>query len=62
LDKLVEWIDKYPECRDTHNKKYDVYMNIHKKSLGGFGNEEQNKFDEKIIRNIAKCVLVDKHS
>jgi hypothetical protein len=31
-------------------------------SLGGFGEEQQNKLDEKIITNIAKKVLVDKTS
>ena len=31
-------------------------------SLGGFGEEQQNKLDEKIITNIAKNVLVDKSS
>jgi hypothetical protein len=31
-------------------------------SFGGFGEEQQNKLDEKIITNIAKNVLVDKSS
>ena len=31
-------------------------------SLSGFGEEQQNKLDEKIITNIAKNVVVDKNS
>jgi hypothetical protein len=33
---------------------------MYKNALGGYGEEEQNKFDDKIIRNVAKHVLVDK--
>jgi len=62
LDKLVDWVEYYPECRDIKNKKNDFYIHIHRNSLGGFGEEQQNKFDEKIIRNIAKHILVDKSS
>lgn len=62
LDKLREWVEYYPECKDIKNKKNNFYIDIHKNSLGGFGEEQQNKFDEKIIRNIAKNVLVDKSS
>jgi len=62
LDKLVDWVEYYPECRDVKNKKNDFYIDIHRNSLGGVGEEQQNKFDEKIIRNIAKNVLVDKSS
>ena len=62
LDKLLDWIEYYPECKDIENKKNYFYMDIHLNSLGGVGEEQQNKFDEKIIRNIAKNVLVDKSS
>ena len=43
-------------------KTTEETSNTYRNSLGGVGEEKQNKFDEKIIRNIAKNVLVDKSS
>jgi len=62
LNKFYQWFHAYPECQDMNNKKYDMYLSIYRNSLGGFGEEEQRKYDEKIIRNIVKNVLVDKKS
>jgi hypothetical protein len=31
-----------------------------KVALGGYGKEEQNKFSEKIMRNVLKEVVLDK--
>jgi hypothetical protein len=61
-NKFYQWFHAYPECQDMNNKKYDMYLSIYRNSLGGFGEEEQRKYDEKIIRNIVKNVLVDKKS
>jgi len=59
LNKLVQWREEYPECKDQKNKKYDFFIDIFSNLLGG---REKNKLDEKIITNIAKNVLVDKSS
>ena len=40
------------ECED--------YFKYYKASLGGYDKEEDNKFEEKIIRNVLKEVVVDK--
>uniref|UniRef100_A0A6C0KEY3 C2H2-type domain-containing protein n=1 Tax=viral metagenome TaxID=1070528 RepID=A0A6C0KEY3_9ZZZZ len=60
LHKLVEWREKHPDCKNPENKQYDFCIDIYRNSLGGFGEEEQNKFDGKIIKNIAKHVYLDK--
>jgi hypothetical protein len=62
LLQLEEWRELNPDCKNPGHQKYDFCIDMYKNALGGYGNEEQNKFDDKIIRNIAKCVLVDKTS
>jgi hypothetical protein len=60
LQKLPEWRDNNPASKDPENKQYDLSLDIYRNSLGGYGDAEQQKFDEKIIKNIAKHVFVDK--
>jgi hypothetical protein len=60
LQKLPEWRDNNPASKDPENKQYDLCLDIYRNSLGGYGDAEQQKFDEKIIKNIAKHVFVDK--
>jgi hypothetical protein len=60
LQQLQQWREMNPECMNPEHQKYDFCIDMYKNALGGYGEEEQNKFDEKIIRNVAKHVLVDK--
>jgi len=60
LQQLQQWREMNPECLNPEHQKYDFCIDMYKNALGGFGEEEQNKFDDKIIRNVAKGVLVDK--
>jgi hypothetical protein len=56
--KLIsEWKEKYPECIYSHSKKSDEYNKIILESMGG-GQEDIN--ENKIIKKIAKEVLIDK--
>jgi len=61
LMQLHQWRELNPECTNPEHQKYDFCIDMYKNALGGFGEEEQNKFDDKIIRNVAKHVLVDKN-
>lgn len=61
LMQLQQWRELNPECTNPEHQKYDFCIDMYKNALGGFGEEEQNKFDDKIIRNVAKHVLVDKN-
>jgi len=61
LKQLPQWREMNPECLNPEHQKYDFCIDMYKNALGGYGEEEQNKFDEKIIRNVAKHVLVDKN-
>jgi hypothetical protein len=57
--KIPEWRRENPDCREPENQQYDFCINLMRNSLGDLG-DEQIKLDNKIIKNIAKQVLVDK--
>jgi hypothetical protein len=61
LLQLQQWREMNPECLNPEHQKYDFCIDMYRNALGGYGEEEQNKFDDKIIRNVAKHVLVDKN-
>jgi len=59
LGLLPEFEKKYPDYLKPDSKKSDEYNQIIMETMGGLpGNGEKNK--EKIIRNIAKKVVIDK--
>lgn len=57
---IIRWREKYPECKDPENAKYDFCIKMMRNSLGEIG-DEQLKLDDKVIKNIAKLVIVDKN-
>jgi len=57
--KIPEWREQNPECQNTETQQYEFCIQMMRNSLGEIG-EEQDKLDEKIIKNIAKQVVVDK--
>jgi hypothetical protein len=60
LGLLPEFEKKYPDYLKPDSKKSDEYNQIIMETMGGLpGNGEKNK--EKIIRNIAKKVVIDKN-
>jgi hypothetical protein len=60
LRTLPKWCDLHPDSEDLDSREYSVFHNIYKNSLGGEGENEQKKFNEKIIKNISKNVLIEK--
>jgi len=57
--QIPVWREQNPECKEPENEKYDFCIRLMRNSLGEIG-DEQIKLDEKIIKNIAKHVIVDK--
>ena len=57
--KIPEWREQNPECQDMYNKKYEYCMQLMRNSLGDL-DEKQEKMDDKIIKNIAKQVAIEK--
>jgi hypothetical protein len=61
--KLIpEWKAKNPECNFSDSKKSDEYNKIIIEAMGGeeINNSADNNNDNKIIKNVAKCVVIDK--
>jgi len=56
---LKEFRDKFPDCEDYDSKKNDQYNKIVYESMGGKGDNDYEK-DTKIIKKIAKNVIIDK--
>ena len=62
IKQLPQWKQDNPESQDYDSQKHLDYQKIIIESMGGATNEDDNKKREKIIRNIAKEVVIDKSS
>jgi hypothetical protein len=62
IKQLPQWREENPTAEDTETKKHMEYQNILLESMGGSTSEDDNKKHEKIVRNIAKEVFIDKNS
>jgi hypothetical protein len=51
--------DKYPDCINSYSRKSDQFNKIYIEAYGGSGNEDVDN-ENKIIKNIAKVVFIDK--
>jgi hypothetical protein len=58
---LPAWRDKNPDCLDSDTPKFDFCIKMMTNVLGDAG-EGQIKLDNKVIRNIAKHINVDKNT
>jgi len=59
--ELWRWYnDNKPEVEQIGTDVCEDYFQYHKASLGGYGKEEDLKFEEKIIRNVLKEVQINK--
>jgi len=60
IKQIPKWREENPTADDTETKKHMEYQNILLEAMGGATSEDDNKKHEKIIRNIAKEVVIDK--
>ena len=60
IKNISEWQKIHPEYSDPESKQNDKYMKIVFNSMSGSTKEESNKNYEKIVKNIAKEVIIDK--
>ena len=56
---LPKFKEEHPDCGKYHSKFSDQYNKLVVESLGGSGDNDDEK-EDKIIRKIAKNVLIDK--
>jgi hypothetical protein len=54
------WREKYPECQNWNNPKYDFCVDMMRNILGDIG-EKQTRLDNKVIKNLSKHITVDKN-
>lgn len=59
--KIPEWRERNPDCKDPENQQYDFCIKMMRNSLGELG-DDQTRLEEKIIKNIAKQVAIDKNT
>jgi len=61
IKMILEWKKMYPDCTEATSRKNDAYLRIVSNSMCGGDKEETEKNMDKIVRNIARCVVIDKH-
>ena len=57
---IQEWKKQYPDCVYSDSKTSDQYNKILYESIGGISNEETDMYTNKIIKKIAKEVMIHK--
>ena len=60
IKQIPIWVKENPSSEDTETKKHMEYQHILLEAMGGSTSEDDNKKCDKIIRNIAKEVVIDK--
>jgi len=60
IKQIPQWREKNPAFEDTDSKKHLEYHTIIIEAMGGSTSEDDNKKQNKIIRNITKEVVIDK--
>jgi len=58
LKMLPKWQEENPECMDMESKKCDEFMELSITALGG--QEDKDKSEKKIMKNILKEVIINK--
>ncbi len=60
LQQLNRWKDEHPDCINLDTPDNIDFRKYYRVALGGASNEEDDKFFEKIKRNVLKEIVVDK--
>jgi hypothetical protein len=60
LNQVQQWQEEYPECRENNTTANTRFNEMAMVALGGFGDEQIKKFDDKIMKNVLKEVVVSK--
>ena len=60
--KINDWKEAHPQCKNSDSKKNDQYLKILISTAGPTNKEDEIAHYEKIIKNIAKEVTIDKET
>jgi len=56
------WQQRYPVCIENNTKENEYFFKLAAVALGGRGEDEKDKYRDKIMKNILKEVVLDKKS
>jgi hypothetical protein len=60
LRQLTQWKLENPECEDGMSKASDDFVTISQTALGGITKDDDEKYQNNIMRNVLKKVTIDK--
>ena len=60
IQNIAVWTKENPQSKDLSSKKNDQYLQIVNESMGGEDDSEREQYAQKIIKNVAKEILIDK--
>jgi hypothetical protein len=60
LNQVQEWQHEYPECRENNTTANTKFTEMAMVALGGFGDEQEEKFRDKIMKNVMREIILDK--
>lgn len=60
INQITEWKKKHPGCEYSNNEKNDDYLKIINESMGAYTDQENTEYINKIIKNVAKEVVIEK--
>jgi len=58
LNQLPKWQAKYPDCVKINTWENDQFLKLSLAALGSRSNEEEEKFVDKIMKNVLKEVII----
>jgi hypothetical protein len=56
------WQQRYPVCIENNTKENEYFFKLAAVALGGKGEDEKDKYRDKIMKNVLKEVVLDKKS
>jgi hypothetical protein len=60
LNQLSKWQEANPDCVNINTKENDDYIQLSLAALGGRCQEEDEKYMDKIMKNVLREVVLDK--
>jgi len=60
MQQIVQWQEENPRCNILDTNEYVLHLNIMRQSLGGGNQEKAERNNIKIIKNIAKEVMINR--
>jgi hypothetical protein len=60
LNQFPKWQAKYPDCVKINTKENDEFIKLSLAALGSRNDEEEEKFMDKILKNVLKEVIITK--